>query len=327
MQKKVEISRVTGKHVLCFDNKSVLRYIDDYEKSNSCSFCKGKEVENMKEIYAYPKNDWNIKVVPSPFNVLSTDIELEKKARSKRIISWTCDEETARGAHEIIIETPEHEKEFYELDTRRVIDAYIARMKELLRDEKIKHIAIFKDRNIFSKRKGLESTVMHPFSQLLGTAFIPKKIVAEITGAQNFFGLKFRCGYCDDIKERVEEGGDLLITENESFFAYCPVASSYAYEVCIIPKRHNAIFHNIDEKEKEDFSSILSRVYKAESKISKNISFGIHSLFREEGAEDFYHWHLVMKPISYVIGFELSGISINPVFPEDAAKELREKIE
>ena len=53
-------------------------------------------------------------------------------------------------------------------------------------------------------------------------------------------------------------------------------------------------------------------------------NFGFHQI--TDGSCDYYHWHLEVYPrLSIWAGFEKStGIFINVVLPEDAAKHLRE---
>src|SRR5207244_2961590 len=71
------------------------------------------------------------------------------------------------GAHEVIIETPEHEHHLSmqsEFQVQEIITAYKQRYLDLIRDKRFKYILIFKNHG---ERAG--ASISHPHSQLIAT--------------------------------------------------------------------------------------------------------------------------------------------------------------
>ncbi len=88
-----------------------------------CPFCPGNESMTPPEIIAFrppgtPRNGpgWWIRVVPNKFPALAVEGELNKTGYG--MYDWM----NGVGAHEVVIETPEHGKPFALLDTRQIED-------------------------------------------------------------------------------------------------------------------------------------------------------------------------------------------------------------
>src|SRR5207237_5902959 len=76
------------------------------------------------------------------------------------------------GAHEIIVETPEHEHHLSmqsEFQVQEIITAYKQRYLDLIRDKRFKYILIFKNQG---ERAG--ASLSHPHSQLIATLLVPR---------------------------------------------------------------------------------------------------------------------------------------------------------
>ena len=76
----------------------------------NCPFCPGNELKTPPEILAYGRNGasantsgWNIRVVPNRFPALGIEGELDREGEG------LFDKMNGIGAHEVIIETPQHQ--------------------------------------------------------------------------------------------------------------------------------------------------------------------------------------------------------------------------
>ena len=95
-----------------------------------------------------------------------------------------------------------------------------------------------------------------------------------------------------------------------------------------MPKKHNSNFDAISPEDCVELShvvkQILTKIYKGLNNPDYNMVF-FTSPSHERGLE-YYHWHIKILPrVSETAGFEIgTGVFINTVIPEQAAKYLRD---
>jgi UDPglucose--hexose-1-phosphate uridylyltransferase len=128
--------------------------------------------------------------------------------------------------------------------------------------------------------------------------------------------------------EQELKNGQRIIAENDSFVALAPFASRTAFEVWILPKKHQAYFERISIEDEflvaELLKTILDKYYYKLNDIPYNMY--LHTSPCDGRDYGFYHWHLELLPkTSTWAGFELgTGIEISTVIPEQAAEFLRQ---
>jgi UDPglucose--hexose-1-phosphate uridylyltransferase len=295
-------------------------------KRAACAFCGGHEEETPPEVLAYrsnggqPNSDgWSVRVVPNKFPALRIEGELARRGEG------IFDMMNGVGAHEVIIETPDHSADLAELSEQQVEDvlwSYHDRVHDLKRDRRFKYILIFKNH-------GAEAgaSLEHTHSQLIALPIVPLNVAEELTGAREYYRHKERCVFCDLIRQEMEDGAR-LVAENDEFVTICPFAPRFPLETWILPKHHGGAFEEITKHEYRNLAralrDVLSRLNKALDCPPYN--YIIHSSPVREPDESYYHWHVeIMPKLTKVAGFEWgTGFYINPVPPEDAARHLRE---
>jgi len=296
------------------------------KKSVKCAFCYGNEKMTPPEITAYgvekrEKNSpgWTLRVVPNKFPAMQIEGNLDKAGIG------LFDMMKGVGAHEVIIETPDHNSEIPDRDEKQIREllwSYRDRSLDLRKDKRFKYILIFKNYG-FSAGASLD----HPHSQLIAMPFVPKRVMGEIEGSVKYFGYRERCVYCDMIRQEAEEK-DLTVSENKHFLSFTPFASRFPYETCIIPKEHFSDFTNINDEIIGDLAYILKDTLTRIRKVLKDPSYNyiLHSAPLDDPERDDFHWHIEIMPrLTKVAGFEWgTGFYINPTPPELAAKTLRE---
>ena len=232
------------------------------------------------------------------------------------------------GAHEVVIETPEHDKDFADLPVEhieQILNAYRERAMDLHRDRRLRYVLIFKNHGA-----GAGATLEHPHTQLIATPIVPKILQEELDGARRYFELKERCVFCDIVQqETAENEGRRVVSTSERFVVVEPFAPRFPFETWILPRQHDASFPVLtDIGELRDLAvtlkDTLQRLNRALDRPPFN--FVIHTAPVSEGESEYYHWHLEITPtLTRVAGFEIgSGFHINPTPPEDAAQYLRE---
>ncbi|MBI5418258.1 galactose-1-phosphate uridylyltransferase [Candidatus Poribacteria bacterium] len=301
------------------------------QKVNFCPFCEGHELKTPSEIFAYRKDGfrpnspgWYTRVVPNKFPVLKIEGDMGRTGIGM------YDMMNGIGAHEVIIETPEHNKKLFEFEIEQikyVLLSYKQRLEDLKKDTRFKYILIFKNDGDTAG-----ASMIHSHSQLIATPIVPKRVKEELEGSRDYFEYKERCIFCDIIKEEINSR-ERIVVENNSFISFTPFASRFPFETWILPKRHNA-FLNLQG---EDELAALAKILK-ETLLRINIAlhypaynYVLHiapvNIYMKKGPtlEDDYHWHIEIMPrLTRVAGFEWgSGFYINPTPPEEAARVLR----
>ncbi len=114
-----------------------------------CPFCPGNEHTTTPEIISFrpastsPNSPgWTLRVVPNKFPALQIHGELTKKGEG------VFDQMNGIGAHEVIIETADHQLSLATMPLRAVEDvlwAYSFRLIDLSKDMRLKYVLIFKN--------------------------------------------------------------------------------------------------------------------------------------------------------------------------------------
>lgn len=297
------------------------------DPKETCAFCPGHEHMTPPAVLtraADPKGSksasaWKVRVIPNRFPALRIEGSLDKRSEG------LYDKMAGVGAHEIIIDTPDHETDLAEFSLEQLSDmvsAYRERIVDLFRDTRFRYVLVFKN---YGHAAG--ATLSHSHSQLIALPVVPVQIEREISAAKKFYQFRGRCLYCDVIQQETTEGKRLVVMNHE-FIAFSPFASRFPFEVHIVPRHHASFFWEITKEQVEAFSEILRdilRRYKISLK-DPPYSFILHTSPPDHKTPECYHWHMeIMPKLTETGGFEWgSGFYINPTPPEDAAKHLRE---
>lgn len=291
-----------------------------------CPFCPGQERLTPKEVLAYrpqgsPPNlpGWTVRVVPNKFPALQVEGDMGREGVG------IYDRMNGIGAHEVIIETPDHKESLAALPPKRLEDvlwAYRDRIVDLKRDARFRYILVFKNQG-----PAAGATLDHSHSQLIALPVIPTSVLAEIEGCRSHYQQKERCIYCDIIRQE-QCDAERIVAENLDFICLTPFAPRFPFEMWILPKRHAAYFEESQKNQFELFARILSESLRRMDRVLSQpaYNFVLHTSPLHEKTGDFYHWHIELIPkLTQVAGFEWgTGFYINPVTPEEAAKFLRE---
>ena len=306
------------------------------EKQGLCPFCEGNEKSTLPEVFAIrkPGSDkdtpgWNVRVIPSVEQKLDIKGDIERRGVGM------YDVMNPLGVHEIIIESPGHFTNIYQLADEQVelvINTGVNRLVELGEDARLKYCLFFKNHGL---RAGGSKVTPHVCSQIIATPVTPTRVKEELRGAQLYYKYKDRCIFCDLIKQELN-AGIRVIMDTENIIAIAPFASRFPFEIWILPKKHSSDFIHIQKQEIKDISRVLKALFHKLSVALNDppYNYMLHTApFRHaqrpgywQTITDDYHWHIEITPrTTHVAGFEWgSGFYINPIPPEDAAKYLRE---
>lgn len=289
-----------------------------------CPFCPGNEHLTPPESWADRPGEsqpnqpgWSVRIVPNKYPAVA---EIDFKIHSQSINRLP-----GAGVHEVIIESAPHVVNMAALDEQqltRIFHAYRERLRTWREDPRWQFRLIFKNQG-----EHAGATFEHAHAQLIGLPFVPADVETELDGARAYYRRSAKCYYCAQIEREVQTGARIVMG-NDEFIAFCPQAPRFAFETWLLPRIHADAFEESDDASIAALAKISRQVIAALDRLQANPPFNyfIQSLSLDQSERAHYHWQLRLLPqFSRAAGFEWgSGLHINPVAPEDAARMLRD---
>ena len=279
-----------------------------------CSFCPGMEIKTPPSKASYfadgalchmadepgkpPRTGWTIRVIPNLYPAVeSEDVML----MDGRIMS-------ASGVHEVIVESPSHDRHPQFMsgeEIKRLFTVYRDRFRDIAKIPYVKYISMFRN---YGKEAG--ASLAHAHSQVIALPIVPKRIEEQ-----------YRLDYGPVIAK--ESASLRMILNTEHTVAFAPFASCFTFEAWIFPKRPCSNIAELTDAERDDFAVVSRDVL---SRLSRLLSDPPYNYAFVQSVSDDMHMHLRIYPkLGIEAGFELNtGVHINSVTPESAAKSLRE---
>jgi UDPglucose--hexose-1-phosphate uridylyltransferase len=276
-----------------------------------CPFCAGNEAATPHELAVAcdERGQWQVRVVPNKFPALSLESA----------------DESAAGAHEVIIESPRHLLEATELSIEQfatVLQVYRDRLRHWAADGRLAHGLVFKNSG-----GAAGASLRHVHSQLTVLPYVPEAVQRELDAASDFFAQRGACIFCDLIRREIAEEARVVRRE-EGMIAVAAYAGRQPLEMWVLPERHAARFDELADGELVPLAAMLHGVLRALAAVLPGAAYNLmlHSGPFHPLATDHYHWHWEIVPrVAQLAGFELgTGAYINPLSPERAAARLRE---
>lgn len=293
-----------------------------------CPFC-GKAAEKQPVILAWPaEGPWQVRVVPHPDPLYRIEGDLGRRAEGM------YDRMLPIGAHEVIVESPQHEKKLSSLtdeEIERVLWAYAARIVDLKKDARFKYVAVFKNQGALAGEEW-----PHPHSQVTATVFVPRRVKYELRAAREWYREKERCVICDIVRQEEKQGKRIVDVQGE-YYALCPYASRVPFEIWLLHRRHNHAFEQPRPgSNRRNLAALLGRTLRRLEKIAPAFHLVVHTSpnTRSKKGElagywktlaDDFHWHIEILPIVQTRSksYSIKEVYFNAVLPEEAAEQLR----
>lgn len=201
--------------------------------------------------------------------------------------------------HEVIIHSPDHKKDIADLPQEHVEILFKVFRERFRSLSKNGQVLIFNNKGPASGE-----SLVHPHSQVV---VIPKQINLDVLPLEPVKNVVF---------------------ETPSLVSYCPEFSQWPYEVWIAKKeclkpghQPGCLFGSLSDPEIWELGQILHKVLRRLFNLFPNLSYNFY--ISPVGC-----WYLRIIPrLTERAGFELgTGLHVNIVDPEDAAKSLRSKL-
>jgi UDPglucose--hexose-1-phosphate uridylyltransferase len=317
---------VTGRAIIIAAERAKRPRHDGTSQESPCPFCAGNERMTPPEVFAYRDSGslpdapgWTLRVVPNKYPALVNEGVGSSSRRG------VYESTAGLGVHEVIIESPEHVVDIAALDEKQlaaILRIYRKRILALNKDGRWRSILVYKNQGAAAG-----ATLEHVHSQLIALPEAPEQLRAEIDGARRYYEANGRCLFCEMIRQEID-GGERLVAKHEQWTALCPYAARFPFETWILPKRHAPYFELSSDRDFAELAHCLRDTLARLNRVLDHPPFNylIHSHPLDGAETRHYHWHIEILPkLVQVAGFEWgSGMFINPVAPEDAARLLRQ---
>jgi UDPglucose--hexose-1-phosphate uridylyltransferase len=290
-----------------------------------CPFCPGNESRTPPEVLAYRTSGaanqpgWTTRVIPHRFPALRVEGDIDRSGEG------LYDRMNGIGAHEVIIDCPEHVASLADTSQQNVTNvfrAYCDRVLDLKRDQRFEYIQLFKNHG-----QAAGSAFEHSHTELIALPLVPQHVIEELSGAERYFSFRNRCVFCDIVHQELASK-TRIVMDGAHVVALAPFASRSPFEVWLMPKRHASHFEAQPEEVLRDFAvtlrTVLGRLDQALERPAYN--FALHTAPLRKGEIESFDWHLEILPkLTRPGGFEIgTGFYLNPTPPEEAARFLRE---
>jgi len=297
---------------------------------SDCPLCPGHERRCLPNIFEYPYRspNWQVRVIPHLRPLYR--IEGDAQRRSEGLY----DKMRTLGAHEVVIEHPDHNlalSQQSDENVAQVLRAFASRVGDLKRDRRFRYITVFRNQGALAGQD-----LEHPHSQITATPFIPRRVGYELRSAQRYYQLKERCLFCDILQQEMAQKVR-TVEWDDLFLTFCPFASRVPYETWVLPLHHHASFEedvtSWDQQLRlgRCLKSILRRLesvapaYHLVLHTSPNLSAKFEKADNWQTVKEDYHWHFEILPVipSKSKSYSLKEVYYNSLLPEVAAEELR----
>lgn len=272
------------------------------KSAGSCVFCPGVVEKNnavLVSTQSKSSKQWDSIVIANKFPAV------------------TLDNPKSYGQQEVVVETPSHTAEFHKFSSEqisKIFEVYAQRTRAISENQKIEYILIYKNTG-----GSAGASIQHAHSQIFATSFLPPHLLDKSQRVQAYKLERGHCVYCDIIKK--ESRGPRLVYKDQYVIAFTPYASMYNYECWIMPRRHIDNITLLTKNERLSWAGILKEILAKITRLSLPYNYYFHQVVHDEDQ------HLYMKIVprgSIWAGVEIgSGVIINPIAPEEAARYYR----
>lgn len=300
---------------------------DGNRSKEDCPFCPGNESMTPPEVFSLRQHPletnqpgWQLRVVPNKYPALRVEGNLDRKGEG------FYDKMNGIGAHEVVIETPEHDTGLEQMENDAAAEVFLTfkrRIADLKGDVRFRYIKIFKNHGAMAG-----ATIPHPHSQIIAMPVVPPRVKEKTCCARQHFDTKERCIFCDIIHHE-EESGKRVLLDNGDFIAAAPYAPRFPFELVLYPKHHEASFENTADHLMPPLAAIVRATIERLNNALEHPDYNIvlyNAPFDlgEKGAR-FFHWHMEIIPIiTGTGGFEKgTDTYINAVSPEESIEVLK----
>jgi UDPglucose--hexose-1-phosphate uridylyltransferase len=287
--------------------------------AESDPFAEGHEDRTPPELYAVRRGGgaanapgWTVRVVPNLYPALSGDSEVPERQANPDLF-WAA---PARGAHEVIINSPKPVVSLAQLTVEEVqgaVEVWRERMR-FHKDAACVHL-------IVNERREAGASLPHTHAQLYALEFVPAAIARE---RERFGAYATRTMggnlLADLVQEEVRQRERIVAIDDDAVLM-APYGARVPFQLLIAPRTPRMRFE-------DDGPSGAAILHDALCRLQRRLGgcppLNLWVRTAPPGAEQFC-WRIDILPrLTHFAGLELgAGVHLNIVSPEQSAAELR----
>ncbi len=295
------------------------------DADQACPFCVGNEHHTPPAVYQRPETGaWSVRVVPNRYPAVELDpgLPVDPPAEMPAQLGAV---RPGNGAHEVIIESPQHVTRTGELEAvqlREVLGAYHDRLNHWRSAAWARSALLFKNVGAAAG-----ASLSHLHSQLIALPWVPAALRDEVESAHRYYRQHGSCAFCDLIRRELADGQRIVLSEPR-WLAMAAYAPRQPFETWLLPASHGGRFEELTPTDPDELATVLRRVVHRVESVLTTVAYNmiVHSSPFDTCSSDHYHWHIEIVPrVAELAGFELGGGAfMHSVVPEEAATMLRD---
>ncbi len=285
----------------------------------ACPFCAGNERLTPPDVVRAEDESggWRARIIPNRYPFV-------RELPDATAAATRGEDRAAHGVHEVVIESPRHERSILAIDSRSwelVWRLCRDRLAMLSSRRDLAWATIFKNSG---PRAG--ASLEHVHSQLVAIDFVPATIRAELDHAH-----AVPDAFEAIIREAEAEGR--VVETLGSLVALCPPAPRQPFETWILPRHPAESFARAGD---DDVAAMASLTRSAIGRLGRVVPGADYNWWLHQAPFDHatgnttptggYRWHLEIMPrLAQLAGFELgTGCHITTLSPVESARRLAE---
>ncbi len=255
---------------------------------------------------------WTVRVVPSAFPALAADSPEPGRDAVPDLFTAL----PARGAHEVIVNSPQPVTSLAELGVEQVqLAVGVWRERMAASGAAYPHLVV-------NESVEAGATIPHTHAQLFALGFVPAAIARERERFSAHAVRTMGANLLEDLVQEEVRRRERIVAIDDEAVLWCPYASRMPYALMLAPRRRRERFEDDGPTGAALLHEGLSRLRRRFG-ASPPLNLWVRTAPRD--AERFC-WRIDILPrLTPLAGLELgTGVARNVVAPEQAAAELRD---
>lgn len=323
--------------------------LEQTRKQMICPFCKGNEDETPNEIVAYRHDgsrlgdgddpaSWMVRVVPNKYPSFANENREAPNCRPDRRPEEETDQDRPTttairesaafrtspsiGVQELIIPSSRHITTITELnddELRLAYRVYQDRLAHLQKLDYVKHAMLF-----MNCRLAAGASLGHIHTQLVGSPVVSGHLRRRVERNRDHFAQR-GCSLIQSVAESEIEAQVRIVRLTDNFCVVCPFASRFAFQVWIIPLKHQSDFLSCPVEMRDELARLCQGVVGGMESTMDHPAYNMLLHLEPFSGSQVGHWYFEIFPrLTRAAGFEWgTDIWVNPVPPKVAARQLR----
>jgi UDPglucose--hexose-1-phosphate uridylyltransferase len=289
-------------------------------------FSAGHEDRTPPEVYALRGDGgdpdspgWRVRVVPNLYPALSAGEPVDRgdPLASGRGEPNLFAAQPALGAHEVIVSAPDAVSSLAELRPEQVETAMSVWRERMREHSDAAYVHL-----IVNEGKEAGASLPHTHAQLYALPFVPAAVARERERFTAYFERTQGRNLLEDLVQEEVRRRERVVAIDDEAVALCPFGARVPFHLQVVPRRPTPRFSDDGPLAARMLHAALNRLAAALGSLPP-LNMWVRTAPRDAAR---FCWRIEVLPrLAQLAGLEIgTGVHLNTLAPEDAAKRLRE---